>query len=148
MWTINLPPYPTRKLKTLETGDVMIYDEWRRRYVILTPEEWVRQHFIHFLVSKGYAHGRFAVEQALKIGSKSGRFDALYYGKNGKPTLLIECKAPHIEISQSTINQIAQYNRELRAPFLAVTNGLKSWFLSLSGSDATFLKTIPNPETW
>jgi len=127
----------------------MVFDEWRRRYVLCTPEEWVRQHFLHFLVNHhGFSLGRFAVEQSLKVGLKTGRFDALYYGKNGLPVLLIECKAPHIEISQSTINQIALYNREIQAPYLAVTNGVKSWFLSVTAESAAFLTKIPDPASW
>lgn len=117
--------FPTYKAKiSTDQGSMQIYDEVRRKYVALTPEEWVRQHCIHWFVSKGYPIGRCSVERTI---SKTGmRFDILWLDANLVPFILIECKAPSVRVSDHTIRQSAWYNMTLRAPYVFLTNGLEA----------------------
>ena len=106
MYRLNLPPYP---IKITEKGEKrQIFDFLRRKYVALTPEEWVRQHFVHFLVEhKGYPKGLLANEVELKIGEKRLRCDTLLYNKEAVPRMIIEYKAPTIQLQQKTFDQIS-----------------------------------------
>ncbi len=106
----------------------MIFDMLRRKYVALTPEEWVRQHFVHFLIGhKGYPKGLLANEVELRIGEKRLRCDTLLYNKELQPCMIIEYKAPEIEITQRVFDQISVYNMLLHVDYLIVSNGVRHY---------------------
>jgi hypothetical protein len=119
--------FPTYKFKTKsEQNTNYVFDIVRKKYVVLTPEEWVRQHVIHYLVTeKQFPQSLLAVERGLTINGRKKRFDVLAFNKNGQPYLLIECKSPDIDIKKAVFEQIAVYNSHFKAPFLLVTNGLQ-----------------------
>ena len=145
MKKLNLPQYPI-KLKE-ENGQQFIFDAFRKKYLIHTPEEWVRQNFIHYLIyEKGFASSLIAIEKGLKLNELQKRADAVVYDKNAQPIVLIECKAPHIKINQETFEQIARYNRVFKVPYLVVTNGMKHYCAKINFIDNTFefLKEIPH----
>lgn len=123
MEQLNLPPYKF-KIKSSSKGDE-IWDEWRKRYILLTPEEWVRQNFGRYMMDKmDVPAGRMAVEISLKVHRLNKRADMIIYGDQGNPLVVVECKAPSIPITQDTFDQVARYNISLKAPVLIVTNGL------------------------
>lgn len=126
MTTLNLPPFEARTKGTREHP--LIFDFLRRRYVALTPEEWVRQHFVHFLVShKGYPPALLANEVALTVGDKRLRADSVLYDRLLRPRMIIEYKAPEVAITRQTFDQIGAYNLLLRADYLVVSNGLEHY---------------------
>jgi hypothetical protein len=130
MQRLNFPAYSFR-FKNSE-NKVSIFDEIRKKFVILTPEEWVRQHVIQYLiVEKGYSKSYINVEKIIKINGLTKRYDIVVFQPNGQIFLLIECKAPEVSISQNTFDQIARYNMNLKAQFLMVTNGLNHYFCSM-----------------
>ena len=142
---LNLPAYDVRICEN--NGRQMIFDFLRRKYVALSPEEWVRQHFTHFLVEhKGYPKGLLANEIELHIGDKRLRCDTLLYNKEMQPRMIIEYKAPHIKIQQKTFDQIVVYNLLLHADFLVVTNGLQHYCCQMDYERHTyrFLTDIPD----
>lgn len=125
--TLSFPSISVR-LQT-EEGIVRIYDEVRKQYVNLTPEEWVRQHCLHWLVTKGYPMGRCSVERRL---DKTGmRYDLLWVDDAMRPFLLVECKAPSIRITQDTLRQSSWYNLTLKAPHIVLTNGRETFCASI-----------------
>ncbi len=134
---LNLPEY---SFKIQQKGEgLMIFDELRKKYLVLTPEEWVRQNLIKFLVSdKGYPSGLISQEAGLKINAVQKRYDALIFDKTGVPLVLIECKAPDVTINKKVFEQILAYNRTIGAPFLLVSNGMKHYFLR-RGANNQFL---------
>ena len=128
MQKLNLPTYPF-KLKSNEK-QTLIFDNLRKRYFVLTPEEWVRQHFVQFLIEeKKYPVSLIAIEKQLTINALKKRTDIVVFDKSGNPDIIVECKAPHIKIAQDTFDQIARYNLKLNAKYLIVTNGLDHFFL-------------------
>ncbi len=144
MQQLNLPSYPFRLVE--KEGKKHIFDGFRNRFVVLTPEEWVRQHFLSWLVShKGYPKGLISVEASLKYHRLSKRADAIIYSKTGSPLMIVECKAPHVEITQDVFDQIARYNLPFGVAFLTVTNGLKHFCCKRqeSGQKWDFLEDIP-----
>ena len=144
---INLPPYEI-KLREKD-GRRQIFDFLRRRYVALTPEEWVRQHFVHFLIEqKGYPKGLMANEVELRVGDKKLRCDSLLYDKVLHPQMIIEYKAPHIELTQRVFDQITVYNFLLHVDYLIVSNGLQHVCcrMDYEKNSWEFLKEIPNYE--
>ena len=147
MVRLNLPPYP---IKITEKGAKRyIFDFLRRKYVALTPEEWVRQHFVHFLVEhKGYPKGLLANEVELKAGEKRLRCDTLLYTADIHPRMIIEYKAPTIQIQQKTFDQISAYNLLLKVDFLIVSNGLQHHCCKMDydTQSYTFLEGIPDYE--
>jgi type I site-specific restriction endonuclease len=123
MQKLNLPEYPI-KVRTSE-GNQQIFDEIRKKYVALIPEEWVRQHFINYLVNdRKFPKGLIAVEHPLIINKVSHRADIVAFSSDGKPKVVVECKAPEVQINQSVIQQVSRYNILLKAPILILTNGL------------------------
>ena len=145
MQTLNLPPY-NFKLKNSQ-NKTLIFDKLRKKYVVLTPEEWVRQHFVHFLIDqKKYPETLIAIEKQLTINNLKKRTDILIFNSDGKPDVIIECKAPSIKISQKTFDQIARYNLQLKAEFLIVTNGLTHFYCKMDFKNKTyiFLKNLPD----
>ena len=144
MQELNFPSYSFR-LKASE-NKTLIFDIVRKKYVVLTPEEWVRQHVIHFLhEEKKYPLSLMAVEKQLKINSRTKRTDLVVYDREGKPEIVVECKAPSVPISQATFDQIARYNLKLESAFLMVTNGIHHYFCVMDYENTTyiFLKDLP-----
>lgn len=126
MQALNLPPYDVKLRGTREKPE--IFDFLRRRFVALTPEEWVRQHFTHFLVEhKGYPQALLGNEIELKIGQKRLRCDSLLYNKEMHPRMIIEYKAPSVAVTQKVFNQISTYNLLLHVDYLIVSNGLQHY---------------------
>ena len=126
MQKLNLP---TIDCKITESdGKTLIFDPIRKKYLVLTPEEWVRQHVIHLLVHQlHFSKNLLKQEGGLKYHELDKRSDILIYTTTGKPYFLIECKAPEVPISTKTIEQVTRYNKVLSAPYFAVTNGLKTY---------------------
>jgi hypothetical protein len=144
MRPLAFPTYSFR-FKNSE-NKVSIFDEIRKKFVILTPEEWVRQHVIQYLlVEKAYAKSHINVEKVIKINGLTKRYDIVVFQPNGQIFLLVECKAPEVSISQNTFDQIARYNMTLKAQFLMVTNGLNHYFCSIDFEKEQyhFLKELP-----
>lgn len=124
MVPLNLPPFPI-KLRQ-QDGRTLVLDRLRRRYVALTPEEWVRQHFVNFLIAhKGYPKGLLVNEKELRLGEKRLRADTLLYNRELQPQMIIEYKAPEIRLTQRVFDQITAYNLLLRVDYLVVSNGLQ-----------------------
>src|SRR5277367_761996 len=122
MHPLNLPSIDSNIRK--EEGKVWIFDIIRKKYIVLTPEEWVRQHFIHYLIHDlKYPRSLFKVESGLSFNKLQKRSDILIHDRTGKPWMLVECKSPVIKLSQNAFNQIAVYNMTIDAKYLAVTNG-------------------------
>ena len=145
MQKLNLPSH-TFKLKSNE-NQTLIFDILRKKYLVLTPEEWVRQHFVQFLIQeKKYPVSLIAVEKQLTINNLKKRTDIVIYNRTGTPEILVECKAPHIKITQDTFDQIARYNLKLNAKYLIVTNGLEHFYCQMDFKNETyqFLQEIPN----
>ena len=148
MIRLNLPEYEINVVE--RDGKQQIFDFLRRKFVALTPEEWVRQHFTHFLVEhKGYPKGLLANETQLAIGDKRLRCDTLLYNKQMQPQMIIEYKAPHIQIQQKTFDQIAVYNLLLHADYLVVSNGLQHYCCQMDYEQRSyrFLTEIPDYAT-
>jgi hypothetical protein len=145
MKVLNLPFYKFN-IKSSENKR-LIFDQLRKKYVVLTPEEWVRQHFISYLLSeKKYPASLIAIEKELKINGLKKRTDILIFNKKGFPNIIVECKAPSVPITQNTFDQIARYNLKLHASFLIVTNGLQHFYCQMDHENQqyVFLKDIPN----
>jgi predicted type IV restriction endonuclease len=144
MLNLNLPSYNVRLSGSPEKPK--IFDRLRRKYVALTPEEWVRQHFVHFLINhKGYPASLLANEVQLQMGNKSLRADTLLYGNDLKVRMIIEYKAPSIPITEKVFHQISTYNMLLNVDYLVVSNGLKHYCCKV-GNDCEkylFLEDIP-----
>ena len=145
MQKLNFPSYSFR-LKSSE-NKTLIFDIVRKKYVVLTPEEWVRQHTIHFLhFEKKYPLSLMAVEKQLKIHALTRRTDIVLYKNDGKPFIIVECKAPSVEISQGVFDQIARYNMALNSELLMVTNGISHYYSYLDHQNETyqFLPELPD----
>ncbi|GAO41223.1 type I restriction enzyme HsdR N-terminal domain-containing protein [Flavihumibacter petaseus] len=120
-------PYRVREIR----GVHQVFDETRKRWVQLTPEEWVRQHFIQYLLQvKKYPAALIAVEKEIQLGELNKRFDILVYDRRHQPWLMIECKRPDIQLSDESVHQVLRYNISVPVPYLALTNG-NSHFLFL-----------------
>lgn len=147
MTPLNLPPFDI-KLRT-QNGHRQVLDPLRRRWVALTPEEWVRQHFTHWLISSlGYPATLLANEVALRIGQKDLRADSVLYDRQLRPRMIIEYKAPHIHITRRVFEQITAYNIELHAQYLVVSNGLTHYCCKCTddGKKYLFLDRMPGYE--
>ncbi len=146
----NIPKlnFPKSSFKIKEAnGRIYIFDDTRNKYLLLTPEEWVRQNCLHYLrKNKNYPGSLLAVEKSITLNNKLLRYDIVAYSKAGTPLLLVECKAPEVPITQSVFDQIAAYNLKLEVPYLLVTNGLShfSCKVDLENSKFIFLKEIPD----
>ncbi len=126
-------------------GNALIFDIIRKKYVSLTPEEWVRQHVIRFLIEeKGYSAGLIAVEKSVKYNGLSKRFDLYVANNDGSPQILIECKAPHVKLSDSTLQQASLYQRQLNANYVFITNGLQHLFMALQEGSFNLIEALPN----
>ncbi|MDO5980356.1 type I restriction enzyme HsdR N-terminal domain-containing protein [Flavivirga spongiicola] len=145
MQELNFPKFSFR-FKNSE-NKISIFDSIRKKFVILQPEEWVRQHCVQYLINnKGYPKSLINVEKELIINSLRKRYDIVVYNSNGSIHLIVECKAPKIIINQDTFDQIARYNLELNATYLMVTNGLNHYYCQMDFENEryNFLKDIPS----
>ena len=147
MFALNLPQYPIKVAK--RDGRTVVFDELRRRYVALTPEEWVRQHFVHYLIhQKGYPKGLVANEIPLTLNGTAKRCDTVVYDRYLRPLAIAEYKAPHVELTQSVFEQVARYNMVLHVPFLMLSNGLRHICCRVDYTEGRyhFLEEIPTYE--
>lgn len=141
---LNFPKY-NFKFKNTEHKK-FIFDIVRKKFVVLTSEEWVRQHCIHFLIQeKKYPISLMSIEKEFTLNNLKKRTDIVVFNKNQTPFLLVECKAPQVKISQKTFDQIAIYNLKLRANFLYITNGIKHFYyqMDFEKQQYQFLKELP-----
>lgn len=141
---INFPEYQFR-FKSNE-NKTLIFDIVRKKFVVLTPEEWVRQHVLHFLISElNYPHSLINIEKQLQLHNTKKRYDIVVYNSDATIHLIVECKAPNIPIDQSVFDQIARYNFSLESSYLMVTNGLEHYYCSIDYQNEhyVFLKELP-----
>ena len=144
---LNLPPYNISIRQ--HGGRDQIFDVLRRKFVALTPEEWVRQHFIHFLVDhKGYPASLLANEVQLRVGDKTVRADSVLYDTSLRPMMIVEYKAPSIALTQKVFDQISVYNLLLHVDYLVVSNGLETYCCKMDYDNQKylFLQDIPDYE--
>ena len=144
MFKLNLPDFNLTVRK--EEGKVWIFDIIRKKYIVLTPEEWVRQHVIaYLLLEKQVPINLIAVEKTLKINNLTKRFDVVVFNRNARPLMLIECKAPGIRVSESVFDQAARYNMSLKAGLFLITNGIEHYCcrIDFENSLYVFMNEIP-----
>ena len=145
MQNLNFPKYNFR-FKSNE-NKTLIFDIIRKKFVVLTPEEWVRQHTIHLLTSeKKYPASHINVEKQLQLNDTVKRYDIVVFNKDGTIKIIVECKAPSIKTNQQTFDQIARYNLVLKSETLMVTNGLEHFFckMDFANKKYLFLKDLPS----
>ena len=145
MLPLNLPSYPAKILK--RNGKNVIFDPLRQKYVALTPEEWVRQHFVHLLTDfKGYPKGLLANEIQLDLNGTKKRCDTVLFNKDLSARMIVEYKAPNIEITQAVFDQITRYNMVLKVEYLIVSNGMRHYCCKIDYNTMqyTFLPDIPS----
>lgn len=145
MEQLNFPSYDFR-FKSSE-NKVQIFDVIRKKFVLVQPEEWVRQHVLHYLIAeKGYPKNHINVEKQLMINNLKKRYDIVVYNRDSSIHLLVECKAPQIKIDQQSFDQIARYNMKLSSTYLMVTNGLNHYYCQMDYDEEkyVFLKEIPD----
>lgn len=136
------------------SGRISIFDEIRKKFIVLTPEEWVRQHVVHFLLhEKKYPKSLINVEKVLTVNGLTKRYDVVVFNPDGSIFILVECKAPQVRISQMVFDQIARYNMTMQSQLLMVTNGRDHYFCKMDyeNEQYVFLQELPvytalNPE--
>ncbi|MCX6218086.1 type I restriction enzyme HsdR N-terminal domain-containing protein [Spirosoma sp.] len=144
MVALNLPVFDC-KIKQVE-GKPYIFDSLRRKYVRLSPEEWVRQHIVNLLLTHyGYPKALIRTEGGLVLNQTQKRTDVVVFDRQGQPFLVVECKAPHIPLTQSVFDQIARYNHVHKAPFVVISNGLTHYCCGIdhTTADIRFLDDFP-----
>ncbi|MFN3997903.1 type I restriction enzyme HsdR N-terminal domain-containing protein [Algoriphagus sp.] len=142
---LNLPHFQPDLLQ--DEGKLWIFDSLRKKHLILTPEEWVRQHWVNFLINHHqYPRGLFSLEKGMKYNQMNKRTDLVVFDRQSNPFLLVECKAPNIKIDGKTLNQIMTYNTKLNCPNLILSNGLKHLFMEYSLEDQKFIQRASLPE--
>ena len=142
MISINYPEYPFKIQK--EAGKDQIFDPLRKSWVVLTPEEWVRQNFIQYLIQiKNYPSTLIAIEKTIQLGELKKRFDIIVY-KNDSPWLLIECKEANVPITEKTLEQILQYQQVVEADFLVMTNGHTTYGARIETGKLHYLQSLPD----
>lgn len=145
MLSLNLPVFDTKI--AARNGKDVIFDVIRQRYVALTPEEWVRQHFVHFLIlHKGYPQALMANEVLVHLNGTKKRCDTVLYRRDLTARMIVEYKAPHIEIKQAVFDQIMRYNMVLKVDYLVVSNGMQHYCcrMNYENQSYTFLEDIPD----
>jgi len=144
MQQLSFPTYEFRFKNS--KNKIHIFDEIRKKFILLQPEEWVRQHVVKYLmIQKKYPKSLINVEKVLTVNGLKKRYDVIVYKSDGSIELIVECKAPTIPISQHTFDQIARYNSALNGTFLMVTNGLQHYYCKMDYQEEKyiFLKEIP-----
>jgi hypothetical protein len=145
MEEINIPQYDCQ-VKKIE-GELYIFDPIRRKNLVLTPEEWVRQHFLRYLLEEfNYPKGLMRTEGGLKYEQRQKRSDILAYNRLGSPFFLVECKASHIPLTLETLEQACQYNYAIKATYLAITNGLEYAAFKFLSSEQKYIPWQGIPE--
>ena len=140
-------PQPDFKTKQ-EDGRPFIFDPIRQRWVALTPEEWVRQNIIQWLlIRQGIPKAAIAVEKEIRLGSMSKRFDLLIYDRNTDPWMMVECKADHVELDETVLMQILSYNLAMPAEYLLITNGKKCLLAQKNAGSSSWMSSFPNYPT-
>jgi hypothetical protein len=143
MIKIEYPIYQP-KLK-VENEKELIFDEVRKRWVVLTPEEWVRQNFLQYLTqTKKYPASLIAVEKEIKLGELKKRFDIVVYDADTKPWMIIECKEMNVALDNSVLDQVLRYNISLNVPYLVITNGSYCMAMQLKGNAIKAINSLPD----
>ncbi len=143
MKRLNLPTY-SFNIKS-EKDSHEIFDPCRSKWVVLTPEEWVRQNIIKYLTEElGYPIGLIATEMSIKLSSRIRRCDIVVHSRDGQPVLIVECKAPEVSLNQNSFDQVNRYNWALGVPFLIISNGLVHFCLERKGDSFFFRKSFPD----
>lgn len=145
MQKLNFPQFQFRFKNT--ENSISIFDVVRKKFVVLQPEEWVRQNVVRFInETKGYPLSLINVEKQLTVNGLKKRYDVIVFNSDGTVQILVECKAPEIEIHQHTFDQIAIYNRDIRAKYLMITNGISHYYCHMDhkAEKYHFLKEIPD----
>jgi len=141
---LNLPPYPFKISD--DNGTLTLFDEIRKKTIIITPEEWVRQHFVQYLIKqKNYPRSLIKLEGGLKLNTLQKRTDIVVFNPSGQRILMVECKAPSVTIDQKTFDQIARYNMVHKVSLLAVSNGLQHYYCTIDHEKCTyrFIEELP-----
>lgn len=144
MQKLNFPQYSFRFKNS--QNKIAVFDDLRKKFIILTPEEWVRQHCVKYLQNeKNYPLSLINVEKQLQIAGLTKRYDIVVFEPQGNIQVIVECKAPSVKITQHTFDQIARYNLSLKANYLMVTNGIEHFFCQMDyeNENYIFLKEIP-----
>ena len=145
MLQLNLPEYNFRIKKQDEK--LFIFDSQRKKYVSLTPEEWVRQHFIQFLIEeKGYPAAYLSIEKQLSMNGMKKRCDAILYNIHASPILIIEFKAPTVAITQATFDQVAVYNAKLKVDYFMISNGIEHYCCKVDTKNSHYEFLVELPE--
>ena len=142
---LHLPPYPFKI--TDENGQLTLFDEIRKKTIIITPEEWVRQHFVQYLIrQKHYPKSLIKLEASHKLNGMPKRSDIVVFNSSGEKILLVECKAPSVTIDQKVFDQIARYNIVHKIALLAVTNGLQHYYclIDFEKQQYKFINELPD----
>lgn len=143
MIKIEYPSYQP-KIKE-ENGKEFIFDEFRKRWIFLTPEEWVRQNFLQYLTqTKKYPASLIAIEKEIKLGELKKRFDVVVYDKNSKPWMIVECKEMNVALDKSVLDQVLRYNISLDVPYLVITNGSYCMAMQLKENAMKAIDTLPD----
>ena len=141
---LNLPSYGAKVRTVADGDDLEIYDCLRKKWIVLTPEEWVRQHFVNYLMGWcEYSPHRMANEISLRLNNTLRRCDTVVYDDFTQPLVIVEYKASHVKITQRVFDQIARYNMVLGAPYLIVSNGMSHYCCRIADGKVTFLRDIP-----
>jgi hypothetical protein len=141
---LNLPPYPFKINDS--NGQLTLFDEIRKKHLIITPEEWVRQHFVQYLINqKKYPKSLIKLEGGVKLNGMPRRTDIVVFNPAGEKILMVECKAPSIAIDQKVFDQVARYNITHKIGLLAVTNGLQHYYCTVdfNNQDYKFIEELP-----
>ncbi len=142
MIKIAYPAYQP-KIKQ-EPGKEMIFDEVRKQWVLLTPEEWVRQNFLQYLIQvKKYPATLIAVEKEIYLGDVKKRFDIVVYDKNTQPWMLVECKEMKVTLNNKVLSQALRYNINLQVPYLVITNGVYGYAFLLNNQQLEEINVLP-----
>ena len=145
MDTLNLPQAALKIIS--KDGKQQVFDILRRKYVALTPEEWVRQHFVHYLISaRGFPAECIGNEVSITLNGTRKRCDTVIYGRNAEPIMIVEYKSPQVGITQQVFDQISRYNIQLKVKWLIVSNGLQHYCCRIDYESGTsrFLEDIPS----
>ena len=141
---LNLPAFEPQLLK--KEDQVFIFDFLRKKHLVLTPEEWVRQHWIRFLIDhQNFPKGLVTSEKGLVYNGLQKRTDLLVFDRSGLPYFLIECKAPEVEINQKVLSQAVAYNQTLKCPFIALSNGNRHVFMGYVEEEGKFVQQSSLP---
>ncbi|MFT3737741.1 MAG: type I restriction enzyme HsdR N-terminal domain-containing protein [Breznakibacter sp.] len=144
MQPLNLPRFPFRTRTS--AGKPQIFDDTRKKFVALTPEEWVRQHFVKFLqIGYKFPPSLMAIEMPVEINGLKQRADIVVYNRNGQPMVIVECKAPNVPVTNHIFDQAARYNLKLKVDYLMITNGLVHYCAKLDHQNGTYrlLNVLP-----